>query len=151
MLMEEKLSEELVLNDIDFLVRTIEEAHPNPYCYISRKDFYANKDSVKQIINEDITREKLYHSLTPLVNLLIDGHTQIKFPERSEGEDNKSTIDKSHNDTQKLVTYQNLTEKIGYLHIKDFVIEKNEFSKGLPFDDNRTAKTICSRIVTLNI
>ena len=127
-LIEEKLSKELVLNDIDYLVKTIEEVHPNPYCYISKEDFYAHRDTIKQLIQGDISRDSLYSILTPFVKLLKDGHTQIKFPERSEGEDNKSTFDKSHNDSKKIITYQNLKEKTGYLYIKDFVIDKKEFN-----------------------
>jgi hypothetical protein len=126
-LFEEKLSKELVLNDIDYLVKTIEEVHPNPFCYISKEDFYAHRDTIKQLIQGDISRDSLYSILTTFVKLLKDGHTQIKFPERSEGEDNKSIFDKSHNDFKKLITYQNLMEKTGYLHIKDFVIDKKEF------------------------
>ena len=96
-LFEEKLSKELVLNDIDYLVKTIEEVHPNPFCYISREDFYAHRDTIKELIQGDITRDSLYSILTSFVKLLNDGHTQIKFPERSEGEDNKSNFDNSHN------------------------------------------------------
>ncbi len=126
-LLEEKLSKELVLNDIDYLVKTIEEVHPNPYFYISREDFYAHRDTIKELIQRDITRDSLYSILTPFVRLLNDGHTQIKFPERSEGEDNKSIFDKSHNDLKKLITYQNLIRKTGYVYVKDFVIDIKEF------------------------
>ena len=39
MFLEEKLSKELVFNDIDYLVKTIEDVHPNAFCYISKNAF----------------------------------------------------------------------------------------------------------------
>lgn len=127
MLIKEKLSKERVLEDIDFLVKTIEEVHPNPYSYISKENFYLHRDSIKLSIEGDVNRETLFHILIPFINRINDRHTQIHFPEISEGEDNKSNFNKTHENPQRIINYQNYGQGTGYLYVKDFVIAKNEF------------------------
>jgi hypothetical protein len=126
-LINEKLSKGLVLEDIDFLIKTIEEVHPNPYCYISKEKIYLYRDSIKHSFEGDITRERFFHILCSLVKQIDNGHTQIKFPEISEGEDNKSNFDKAHENPKTVITYHFYNQNIGYLYIKDFVIEKHDF------------------------
>lgn len=123
----EKLSKELVLEDIDFLVKNIEEIHPNPYSYVSKEKFYSYRDSIKCLVNEEITRKKLFYLLEPFVGLIKDNHTQIHFPELSKGIDNKESLDKILDNTRNTIRYQNYSRKIGFLKVNYFAIERQKF------------------------
>ena len=117
------IPKELIHEDIDFMVKTIKQVHPNPFSYITRNNFYKKADSVKQTITDDITRLELQQTLSSFLTSINDGHTQIKFPELSDEEDNKSNFYKSHSDSKKINTYKKLEGNIGYLSVKDFVID----------------------------
>ena len=121
------IPKELILEDIDFMIKTIEEVHPNPFSYITRNTFYKKADSIKQTIINDITRLELQQTLSYFISSINDGHTQIKFPELSNEEDNKSKFDQAHSDIKKINTYKILEENIGYLNVKDFVTDKRDF------------------------
>ena len=121
------IPKELIHEDIDFMVKTIKQVHPNPFSYITRNNFYKKADSVKQTITDDITRLELRQTLSSFLTSINDGHTQIKFPELSDEEDNKSNFYKSHSDSKKINTYKKLEGNIGYLSVKDFVIDKRDF------------------------
>lgn len=124
----EKISKELVFSDIDFLVKSIEEIHPNPYCYISKTKFYSNRDSIKQLIKQETTRDELLQILIPFVRLLKDNHTQIHFPEKSKGTDNKENLDEILKDTKSTMNYQNYGQRIGYLKVNYFAMGRQEFA-----------------------
>lgn len=124
----EKISKELVSADIDFLVKSIEEIHPNPYCYISKAKFYSNRDSIKQLIKQETTRDELLQILIPFVRLLKDNHTQIHFPEKSKGTDNKENLDEILKDTKSTMNYQNYGQRIGYLKVNYFAMGRQEFA-----------------------
>ena len=109
------------------MIKTIEEVHPNPFSYITRDNFYKKADSIKQTITGDITRLELQQTLSYFINSINDGHTQIKFPELSNEEDNKAIFDQVHSDSKKINTYKIVKESIGYLNVKDFVIDKRDF------------------------
>jgi hypothetical protein len=121
----------LIHEDIDFMIKSIEEVHPNPFSYISRNNFYKKADSIKQTITSDITRLELQQTLSYIINSINDGHTQIKFPELSDEEDNKSNFYRAHSDSKQINTYKTFEESIGYLDVKDFVIDKRDFYNNL--------------------
>lgn len=128
---DKTIPKELIHNDIDFMIKTIEEVHPNPYSYITRNNFFKKADSIKQTITDDITRLELQQTLSSFISLINDGHTQIKFPEISDEEDNKSNFDQAHSDHKKINTYKILNENTGYLNVKDFVSDKMDFSNNV--------------------
>lgn len=69
----------------NFLVRSIEEIHPDPYAYTDKNVFYEMKDELMEEIDHSMTRLEFYKKAAPLVALLGDGHTNIyplKMPER---------------------------------------------------------------------
>lgn len=121
------IPKELIHDDIDFMIKTIEEVHPNPFSYITRNNLYKKADSVKQTIKDDITRLELQQTLSYFITSINDGHTQIKFPEVSDEEDNKSNFEQAHSDSKNINTYNILEEGIGYLNVKDFVSDKKDF------------------------
>jgi|GEM_PF-1671000 len=126
---DEKISRELAFEDMDFLVKSIEEIHPNPYCYISKARFYSYRDSIKLLINQETTRDELFHLLEPFVRLLKDNHTHIHFPEKSKGIDSKESLDEILGDSKNTIKYQRYDNRIGYLQINYFAIGKNEFAR----------------------
>ena len=125
-LFEEDLTREEIVYDIDYLINTIEEVHPVPYSAISKEDFYYLADSIKQETT-NLTRGGLFNKLVPLINSLKDGHTQIKFPEISAGQDNKANFDKAHQNSNELIQYRLYSKSIGYLFIKDFAADRTVF------------------------
>lgn len=126
---DEKFSKEQVFEDMDFLVKSIEEIHPNPYCYITKARFYSYRDSIKLLINQETTRDELFHLLEPFVRLLKDNHTHIHFPEKSKGIDNKESLDEILEDSKNTIKYQSYDNRIGYLQINYFAIGKSEFAR----------------------
>ena len=142
------IPKELIHDDIDFMIETIEEVHPNPFSYITRNNFYKKADSIKQTITDDITRLELQQTLSYFINSINDGHTQIKFPEVSDEEDNKSNFEQAHSDSKKINTYEKLKESIGYLNVKDFVSDKKDFCNNV---DSIFAKIHNDSIVNLII
>lgn len=74
---QDLISQEELINDLDFFVKTLEEVHPDPYFYIGRDEFYKKYDIVKSSINEDMSQLSFYKKITPLVVSLGDGHTRV--------------------------------------------------------------------------
>ena len=128
---DKTIPKELIHTDIDFMIKTIEEVHPNPFSYITRDNFYKKADSIKQTITGDITRLELQQTLSTLISSINDGHTQIKFPEISDEEDNKSNFDQAHSDGKEINTYKALKGNIGYLNVKDFVSDRMDFNNSI--------------------
>ncbi|MBN1781651.1 hypothetical protein JW948_11030 [bacterium] len=126
-LFDVRLSREDIVYDIDYLIQTIEAVHPAPYSSISKEKFYLFADSLKNAVS-GLTREDLFNALVPLVKSLEDGHTQIKFPEISSGQDNKAIFDQAHQNTSELISYQNLQHGIGYLVVGDFASDRTFFT-----------------------
>jgi hypothetical protein len=125
------IPKQLVLNDINFLIKTIEQVHPAPYNSITKEEFYYLADSVIRSIQVDITRKELLNKLTPLLESLNDGHTSIKFPEISKEQDNQSNFIKEHIDSAEKITFDIFNINTGYIFIKDFVMDKNDFKEEL--------------------
>lgn len=78
--MLKKNSRENLIEDIDFLVKTIEEVHPNPYTYIDKEVFYKELHNIRSKINEPMNSIEFYKAIAPLVSLLKDGHTNVFIP-----------------------------------------------------------------------
>lgn len=80
---EEKIEAALLQEDVEFLVRSIEEIHPDPYTKISKEEFYMAKDEVLREIR-DMDKYEFYKLIAPLVALIGDGHTAVYSPEMPE-------------------------------------------------------------------
>jgi hypothetical protein len=65
--------------DVDFLLRSIEEIHPNPYAYTPKEDIYKMKMDIIKQIDHPMTRFEFYKKIAPLVASLKDGHTSVKL------------------------------------------------------------------------
>jgi len=76
----EKIPAYQLHEDIDEFVDILEEVHVNPYMKISKDNFYQAVDSVKKSVTDSLNRQQFYQVFTPLVDLLNDSHTGVKFP-----------------------------------------------------------------------
>lgn len=129
--LNDNIPKQLVISDINYLIKTIEDVHPNPYYSSTKEEFYSLADSIIQSVQVDISRKELMNKLKPLLKSLNDGHTSIKFPEISKEQDNQSNFEKEHDDSIKIVTFNILNKSTGYIFIKDFVMDKNDFKAEL--------------------
>jgi len=71
-----KIDASLLREDVDFLVRSIEEIHPDPYTKVSREEFYKEKDRVMGEI-KDMDVYEFYGVIAPLVAMIGDTHTSV--------------------------------------------------------------------------
>jgi len=124
---DQKLSKDLLIEDIDFMVKTISDVHPNMY-QISKDEFLNKVDSIKSSIDSSLTRKEFWPILISITSLIKDGHTKVKFPDISNDEDSKSNFDKAHNNIDSILLFNRYSDSIAYLKVRDFVIGKNEFA-----------------------
>lgn len=76
----EKIPANKLHEDIDEFITILEEVHVNPYMKVSKDKFYQAVDSVKRSITDSLNRQQFYIVFTPIVDLLNDSHTGVKFP-----------------------------------------------------------------------
>lgn len=62
---------------LDFIVQTIEEVHPDPYARISKEVFEEEVERVKASLDEPLTSAQFYELVAPLVGSLNDSHTSL--------------------------------------------------------------------------
>ena len=77
---KESLSIVEMRNDIDSLVKIIEEIHINPYYKVSKIDFYKEIDSLKNNLTAEKDTIEFWKYVAPVVARLEDGHTYVYFP-----------------------------------------------------------------------
>lgn len=79
---EEKLNTKIPANllrdDIDLFVKTIEEIGVNPYINITKDSFYREIDLLKRKIDKPLTRREFLELIVPIVNDLKLSHTLVK-------------------------------------------------------------------------
>lgn len=63
--------------DVDTLVKYLEEAHPNPYYRYSKEKFYKDVQLVKSRLNKNLNIVDFYLTTEPLLGKLDDGHTDF--------------------------------------------------------------------------
>ena len=68
--------------DLDFLLKTIEEVHVNMYAYTSKEEFDPTWEKLYESINRPMNRIEFYKLTAPTVALLKNGHTFIEPPLR---------------------------------------------------------------------
>ena len=61
--------------DIAFLFRTLEEAHPNLYTTLPKAQLDQQRQALEASLTEPLTRSELFLRLAPLITQLNDGHT----------------------------------------------------------------------------
>lgn len=69
-----------LVDDINFMINTMEDVHPNLYFYITVKETYSLIEQLKNSIHNDFDRTKFYTLLAELVANFHDGHTSVQAP-----------------------------------------------------------------------
>ena len=76
----EKIPAHQLHEDIDEFIKILEEVHVNPYMKINKDLFYQAAENLKKSISDSLNRQQFYQVFTPLVDLINDSHTGVKFP-----------------------------------------------------------------------
>jgi hypothetical protein len=76
-----KYSSESLLYDLDFLVKTAEDVHPNLYDRYSKSEFEEALKKAKSQIDKPLSRKEFFLIVAPLM-AKFDGHTAIYTPEK---------------------------------------------------------------------
>jgi hypothetical protein len=76
-----------VIEDLDYLRSSLEQAHYNLYAYTSKEDFDRNFEQVKSSIHKDsITALEVTSLFQSVISKANNGHTEINFPGAVYGE-----------------------------------------------------------------
>lgn len=78
----EKLTPQQLIQDLDFYVKTLRETHVDPFIHISEKEWLAHVEKIKSQIatQAGMTREEFWLLFAPLVSSIQDGHTFVDEP-----------------------------------------------------------------------
>jgi len=68
-----------LMKDLDFLSKTIEEVHPNPYAYTSEVEFAKHREKLYGLLDHSMGTVEFYKLVAPAVASLRNGHTNV-FP-----------------------------------------------------------------------
>lgn len=75
-----KLSKAQARFDVDALVYTLGEIHPDLFSACRQEDFFRAVNKVKDEMPDSVTALELFRRAAPLVTLVGDGHTMLRFP-----------------------------------------------------------------------
>jgi hypothetical protein len=64
-------------SDLDFLVQTLEDVHPNLHVYVTHEAFIQKHRAIEQKLISPLTCVEFYLQVAPLVAMLRDGHTKV--------------------------------------------------------------------------
>ena len=76
---------------LDFIVQTTEEVHPDPYARVSEEVFKGEVGRVKTSLDKPMTSAQFYELVAPLVNSLEDDHT-LPFSREPPGVPSETTF-----------------------------------------------------------
>lgn len=74
------LSKKQAQFDIDALVYTLSEVHPDMFSVCRQSEWFKSVNRVKQQLPDSVTTVELFKYAAPLVTKLGDGHTMLRFP-----------------------------------------------------------------------
>jgi hypothetical protein len=63
--------------DFDFMLKTLEEVHPNLYAWIPKAEFWEAANRVRKGFDEPLVLKEFYLRITPIVASICDCHTGI--------------------------------------------------------------------------
>jgi len=66
-----------LLEDYDFLLKTLEETHPNLYAYIPKQDFLKITDELRLSINGPLSETEFFKILYKTISLIKQEHTMV--------------------------------------------------------------------------
>lgn len=75
-----KLSKAQAAFDIDALVNTLTQVHPDIFSVCRQVDFFTAVNKAKESLPDSVTPMELYQAAAPFVSMIGDGHTTLGFP-----------------------------------------------------------------------
>ncbi len=79
------------IEDINFMVQTLEEVHPNLYHSLQKSEFKVETETLKKALPEQISVYEFCLKLDPIINMLGDGHTKLgAYPKLTKAERDSS-------------------------------------------------------------
>lgn len=75
-----RMAKEQAIYDLNALVYTVSEVHPNMYAVCNQGEFMSRVNAIEQEMPDTLTRATLYKYVAPLLALLGDGHTHVVPP-----------------------------------------------------------------------
>jgi C-terminal processing protease CtpA/Prc len=75
-----KHSPEKLKVDLDIIKKSLEEAHPGVYWYISKSELDFKFDSLKNILTDSASSIEFYRMVAPVVAAVKCGHTRLVYP-----------------------------------------------------------------------
>lgn len=75
-----RLSREQARFDIDALVYTLSQVHPDIFSVCSQAELFAAVNEAKASLPDSVTRLELYRRAAPIVAMIGDGHTNLVYP-----------------------------------------------------------------------
>lgn len=78
----QRLTPEQLVEDVDFYLRTLDEAHINPYAHISARELRARADEIKAHVRRHgpMTQKEFWVLFMPLVSTIQDSHSYVVDP-----------------------------------------------------------------------
>src|SRR5210317_1043865 len=73
----ELIPPEEFIEDYDFMLKTLEETHPNLYAYIPKEEFVAKTVAFRESIDRPISVSEFYKVLYKTIALIKQGHTMV--------------------------------------------------------------------------
>ncbi len=73
-------SRQQIKDDINFLVKTVEHVHPNPYHAIKKEKFTALTDSIISSLKENTTLSEAWICFSKMMAAYNEGHSSIGYP-----------------------------------------------------------------------
>lgn len=104
-----KIAPEKLQKDVTYIHKKLTKLHPQLYYYISKKDLDYKFDSLKNTIQEPLTRKEFYFKISPIIASIRQGHTYVNIPSRR--------LTKSQN---KVINSTNLLTPISDLDVEFF-------------------------------
>ena len=71
------INQDLLLEDYDYMLKTLEETHPNLYAYIPKPEFINKTDELRKSINRPLSKPEFYKVLLKTISLVKQGHTMV--------------------------------------------------------------------------
>ncbi|MBN2030019.1 hypothetical protein JW824_07200 [bacterium] len=68
---------EEIVEDIDFLLKSLNDIHPTFNQYLSNPDYQNNLESIKKTITQPMSKYDFFKLMQPLIS--VDGHTSLRF------------------------------------------------------------------------
>lgn len=79
---QEQLKKDLLnpsdlIEDFDYMLKTLEETHPNLYAYVPKDEFIKRTNEFRKSIDKPISKPEFYKILYKTISLIRQGHTMV--------------------------------------------------------------------------